>query len=209
MLQGHERSITQIKYNREGDLLFSSSKDNRPNVWFSLNGERLGTYNGHQGAVWCLDVDWTSTKFMSGGGDMTMKWENFENLEIFLSFKFLPEFGMWKPAKIKQQSKQDHQSVAATSVSPVIKLPTLPTKLWVIIPNFTLSIHASSDLRPAPKLQSCVCQWTSRRSPPSCGSSMTQSSLDTKTDKLDQLIWEWVEKLLISHQMFSDFTSFL
>lgn len=73
MLQGHERSITQIKYNREGDLLFSSSKDNRPNVWFSLNGERLGTFNGHQGAVWCIDVDWTSTRFMSGGGDMTLK----------------------------------------------------------------------------------------------------------------------------------------
>jgi len=73
MLQGHERSITQIKYNREGDLLFSTSKDNKPYVWFSVNGERLGTYNGHQGAVWCLDVDWTSTKFMSGGGDMTLR----------------------------------------------------------------------------------------------------------------------------------------
>lgn len=73
MLQGHERSITQIKYNREGDLLFSSSKDNRPNVWFSINGERLGTYNGHQGAVWCIDVDWTTEKFMSGGGDMNLK----------------------------------------------------------------------------------------------------------------------------------------
>jgi len=73
MLQGHERSITQIKYNREGDLLFSCSKDNKPNVWFTVNGERLGTYNGHQGAVWCLDVDWTSTKFVSGGGDMTLR----------------------------------------------------------------------------------------------------------------------------------------
>jgi translation initiation factor 3 subunit I len=73
MLQGHERSITQIRFNREGDLLFSSSKDNRPNVWFSINGERLGTYNGHQGAIWCIDVDWTSTKFMSGGGDMNLK----------------------------------------------------------------------------------------------------------------------------------------
>jgi len=73
MLQGHERSITQIKYSREGDLLFSSSKDQKPNVWFSLNGERLGTYNGHVGTVWCIDVDWTSTKFMSGGGDMYLK----------------------------------------------------------------------------------------------------------------------------------------
>lgn len=73
MLQGHERSITQIKYNREGDLLFSCSKDQKPNVWWSLNGERLGTYNGHQGAVWCLDVDWTSSKLISGAGDMTTK----------------------------------------------------------------------------------------------------------------------------------------
>lgn len=73
MLQGHERSITQIKYNREGDLLFSCSKDHKPNVWYSLNGERLGTYDGHQGAVWCLDVDWTTSKMISGAGDMTTK----------------------------------------------------------------------------------------------------------------------------------------
>jgi len=57
MLHGHERSITQIKYNRDGDLLFSAAKDTKPNVWYSLNGERLGTYNGHGGAVWCIDVD--------------------------------------------------------------------------------------------------------------------------------------------------------
>ena len=57
MLHGHERSITQIKYNKDGDLLFSSAKDTKPNVWYSLNGERLGTYNGHGGAVWCIDVD--------------------------------------------------------------------------------------------------------------------------------------------------------
>lgn len=73
MLHGHERAITQIKYNREGDLLFSASKDNKPNVWYSLNGERLGTFNGHQGAVWCIDVDWTTTRFLSGAGDRTLK----------------------------------------------------------------------------------------------------------------------------------------
>lgn len=73
ILHGHERSITQIKYNREGDLLFSASKDSKPNVWYSLNGERLGSFNGHQGVVWCIDVDWTTTKFMSGAGDNTCK----------------------------------------------------------------------------------------------------------------------------------------
>jgi translation initiation factor 3 subunit I len=54
---GHERSLTQIKFNEEGDLLFSCSKDHIINVWFSHNGERLGTYNGHNGTVWTLDVD--------------------------------------------------------------------------------------------------------------------------------------------------------
>lgn len=73
MLQGHERAITQMKYNREGDLIFSTAKDQKPSVWFSLNGERLGTYNGHQGAVWCVDVDWTTTRLITGSGDMSTK----------------------------------------------------------------------------------------------------------------------------------------
>ena len=57
MLHGHERAITQIKYNKDGDLLFSVSKDTKPTVWYSVDGERLGTYNGHNGAIWCIDVN--------------------------------------------------------------------------------------------------------------------------------------------------------
>lgn len=59
LLQGHTRSLTQIKYNKEGDLLFSVSKDKVVNVWYSHNGERLGTYNGHMGSVWTVDVNCT------------------------------------------------------------------------------------------------------------------------------------------------------
>ncbi|XP_066587157.1 eukaryotic translation initiation factor 3 subunit I [Prorops nasuta] len=73
MLHGHERAITKIKYNREGDLLFSASKDKKPNVWYSLNGERLGTFNGHNGSIWCIDVNWDTTRFLSGSGDNTMR----------------------------------------------------------------------------------------------------------------------------------------
>jgi translation initiation factor 3 subunit I len=69
ILHGHERSITQIKYNREGDLLFSSAKDNKPTVWYSINGERLGTYNGHNGAVWCLDPSWDCKYLLTGAAD--------------------------------------------------------------------------------------------------------------------------------------------
>ncbi len=57
MLSGHERSLTQIKFNPEGDLLFSCSKDHVINVWYTHNGERLGTYDEHNGAVWTIDVD--------------------------------------------------------------------------------------------------------------------------------------------------------
>ena len=73
MLHGHERAITKIKYSREGDLLFSASKDKKPNVWYALNGERLGTFNGHNGSVWCIDVNYDTTRFLSGSGDNTLR----------------------------------------------------------------------------------------------------------------------------------------
>ncbi|XP_014665186.1 PREDICTED: eukaryotic translation initiation factor 3 subunit I-like [Priapulus caudatus] len=73
MLHGHERSVTQIKYNREGDLLFSCSKDTEPNVWWSLNGERLGTFKGHTGACWCIDVKWDTSSVITGSADNTVR----------------------------------------------------------------------------------------------------------------------------------------
>jgi translation initiation factor 3 subunit I len=73
MLHGHERSITQIKYNRDGDLLFSVAKDTTPTVWYSLNGERLGTYDGHSGALWCIDISRDCTRVLTGSADNTCR----------------------------------------------------------------------------------------------------------------------------------------
>ncbi|CAB0042322.1 unnamed protein product [Trichogramma brassicae] len=73
MLHGHERAITMIKFNREGDLIFSASKDKKPNVWYSINGERLGTFNGHNGSIWCIDVNWDTTRLLTGSGDMSLR----------------------------------------------------------------------------------------------------------------------------------------
>jgi len=73
LLQAHERSITKIRYNREGDLLFSSGKDKIPSVWYSVNGERLGSYNGHNGTVWCLDVSWDTVSFVTASADSSVK----------------------------------------------------------------------------------------------------------------------------------------
>ncbi|KAL5353891.1 translation initiation factor eIF3 subunit [Pseudogymnoascus australis] len=73
LLQGHERALTQIKYNRDGDIIFSTAKDQHICAWYAHNGERLGSYHGHQGALWTIDVDPTSTLLASGAADNTVR----------------------------------------------------------------------------------------------------------------------------------------
>eukprot|EP01113_Clastostelium_recurvatum_P048479 TRINITY_DN883_c0_g1_i1.p1 TRINITY_DN883_c0_g1~~TRINITY_DN883_c0_g1_i1.p1 ORF type:complete len:339 (-),score=75.26 TRINITY_DN883_c0_g1_i1:22-1002(-) len=73
LLKGHERSITHLKFNRDGDLLFSCSKATFPCLWRSDTGERIGTYGGHNGAIWSLDVDFDSTTVVTGSADMSAK----------------------------------------------------------------------------------------------------------------------------------------
>lgn len=72
-LHGHSRAITRVKYNRDGDLLFSTAKDTSPTVWSAETGERLGTYEGHQGAVWDIDTNFTSTLVATAGADQCTK----------------------------------------------------------------------------------------------------------------------------------------
>ena len=57
IIQGHERPLTMVKYNREGDLLVTAAKDHRPCLWYADNGERIGTFDGHSGTVWCVDFN--------------------------------------------------------------------------------------------------------------------------------------------------------
>lgn len=73
VLKGHERPLTQVKYNKEGDLLFSTARDKIVSVWYGHNGERLGTLNGHEGAVMTVDVDPTSTVAVTGSADLTIR----------------------------------------------------------------------------------------------------------------------------------------
>lgn len=73
LLQSHSRALTKVRYNHEGDLLFTASKDSEPHVWRTHNGELLGTYIGHSGVIWTLDVATDSRTLLSGSGDMTCK----------------------------------------------------------------------------------------------------------------------------------------
>ena len=62
-----------VKYNRDGDLLFTASKDHVPSVWRADTGARLGTYEGHKGTIWDLDCDRTSTYLLSASADASAK----------------------------------------------------------------------------------------------------------------------------------------
>jgi translation initiation factor 3 subunit I len=86
LLKGHERSITVVKYNYDGDLLFTASKDHVPSMWRSENGERIGTFNGHKGTIWDLDVDRFSTRLLTASADATVNLWDCETGEIIHSF---------------------------------------------------------------------------------------------------------------------------
>ncbi|KAJ8629299.1 hypothetical protein MRB53_022622 [Persea americana] len=88
LMKGHERPLTFLKYNREGDLLFSCAKDHTPNAWFADNGERLGTYKGHNGAVWCCDVSRDSMRLITGSADQSVKLWNVQTGAQLYTFSF-------------------------------------------------------------------------------------------------------------------------
>lgn len=72
-LKGHDRALTRVRFNREGDLLFTSAKNKSPCVWFQENGERIGTYDGHNGVVWDMDVSYDTKNMATASGDNSVK----------------------------------------------------------------------------------------------------------------------------------------
>lgn len=56
LLRGHEKPISVVKFNFDGDLLFTGAKEKRVNLWYSISGERIGSYDT-RGAVMTLDVN--------------------------------------------------------------------------------------------------------------------------------------------------------
>lgn len=71
---GHNKPVTCIQFNPDGDLLFTGGKDGLVNVWRTDDGERIGTYKGHR-AVLDLCCNRTTTLLATAGMDFkTMLW---------------------------------------------------------------------------------------------------------------------------------------
>lgn len=88
LMKGHERPLTFLRYNKDGDLLFSCAKDHQPTLWFADSGERLGTFVGHNGAVWSCDVSRDSTHLITASADQTAKLWDVKNGREIYSFSF-------------------------------------------------------------------------------------------------------------------------
>jgi len=86
-IKGHERAIVNVAYNKEGDLLFSSSKDTTPSLWYADTGERVGTYRGHEGAVYGLSVTSDSRFLLTASADTTAKLWDVETGEMLFSWE--------------------------------------------------------------------------------------------------------------------------
>lgn len=74
-LHGHSRALTRVRFNKEGDLIFSSAKDSCPVVWHSSSGQRIGNYDASIGVIWDLDVDYATTQVAAGGSESLFVWD--------------------------------------------------------------------------------------------------------------------------------------
>lgn len=91
-VHGHDRPITKIKYNKDGDLLYSASKARASRVWFTETGELLGCFGvddqeskqkSHQGTVWDFDISHDSKKFLTASADFTcILWDGYTGKDI-------------------------------------------------------------------------------------------------------------------------------
>ncbi|XP_074285180.1 eukaryotic translation initiation factor 3 subunit I-like [Silene latifolia] len=116
LMKGHERPLTFLQYNRDGDLLFSCAKDHNPTVWFADNGERLGNYKGHNGAVSTCSISRDSSRLLTASADQTVKLWNVQTGEQLFTFDFDG------PARSVDFSVGDRRAVI--TVDPFMKRPS-------------------------------------------------------------------------------------
>eukprot|EP00392_Amoebophrya_sp_AT5.2_P001024 g1026.t1 len=69
LLQYHSRPMTDLRFNRDGDFFISSANDGRCCLIRTETGERVGTYEGHDGAIKSCDVDAETTMVVTAGAD--------------------------------------------------------------------------------------------------------------------------------------------
>eukprot|EP01029_Cantina_marsupialis_P024893 TRINITY_DN64_c0_g2_i1.p1 TRINITY_DN64_c0_g2~~TRINITY_DN64_c0_g2_i1.p1 ORF type:complete len:360 (-),score=104.83 TRINITY_DN64_c0_g2_i1:121-1155(-) len=79
LMKGHSRSLTTVKYNSDGDIIATGSKDGTIVLWWADNGERFGVLKGHSGMIYSFDITPDSNYLISGAADTTVKFWDLSN----------------------------------------------------------------------------------------------------------------------------------
>jgi len=79
LLKGHDGRLTCVRYSKDGDLLFTTCRRGRINLWYSDDGEHIGTFAsaGAKSAAACQ-------KNLQVGSTLHTFWEHFVSfLDVF------------------------------------------------------------------------------------------------------------------------------
>lgn len=67
----HARPITDLKFNKDGDLIFTASKDSTSAV-IKADGTPLGIYKGHEGSIFTISLNSSSSNLLTGSADLSV-----------------------------------------------------------------------------------------------------------------------------------------
>lgn len=72
-LRGHGAGITDVKFSKHYNLLYSCSKDSCLRAWRSENFNCSSIYRGHRYPVWCMDESPVGMYVATGSKDLTAR----------------------------------------------------------------------------------------------------------------------------------------
>jgi len=83
---GHSRPVVDVRYRVAHDglcLLVSAAHDQKPMLRWADTGDWIGTYRGHQGAVWSASLDERGERVATGSADFSAKlWDATSGREL-------------------------------------------------------------------------------------------------------------------------------
>jgi len=87
---GHSRPVVDIEFSDITDdlsyYLISASKDGKPQLREGGTGDWLGTFEGHKGAIWAVDISYNGTRAATGAADFTSNYWDAETGNCLASF---------------------------------------------------------------------------------------------------------------------------